>query len=90
MPNPTPGADPERRGVQFIGIGSNGSLVLAILFLQPQSRGSIEIQSKDPLKIVLAGIDPAYRLISPTLDVIDDEPKLEEFIKQNFGHNHHH
>ncbi len=92
---------------------------MAILFLKPKSRGSIRIQSNDPLQIVLAdeallknpddlgavkniyqtyirniaaqlqAIDPAYRLISPTPDIINDDARLEEFIKENFAHNHH-
>lgn len=120
MPDPTPGADQSRRGVQLIGTGSDdGLLSIAIIFLQPKSRGSIKIQSNDPLKIVLAdegflknpadletvkniykiyikniaakltAIDPAYQLVSPTLDIINDDAKLEKFIKQNFAHNHH-
>jgi choline dehydrogenase len=119
LPDPTPGATQNRRGVQLIGTVSNGLLTIVILFLQPKSRGSIQIQSNDPLKIVLANegflenpydleavkniykiyikniaaklaaIDPAYQLISPTIDVINNDAKLEEFIKQNFGHNHH-
>ncbi|GIP38519.1 choline dehydrogenase [Paenibacillus sp. J31TS4] len=119
LPSPTPGASPHRRGVQLIGIGGKGTLTIAILYLMPKSRGSIRIQSKDPLQIVLADeaflanpadmeavkriyrtyikkiaknlsrIDPAYRLISPTIDVINDDAKLESFIKENFDHNHH-
>lgn len=119
LPDPRSGADPECRGVQLLGIGSSNNLIIAILFLKPQSHGSIKIQGNDPLKIVLADegflanpadleaikyiyriyikdiaaelahIDPMYRLISPTPDVIDDDGKLEEFIKQNFAHNHH-
>ncbi|MDQ0242785.1 choline dehydrogenase [Bacillus fengqiuensis] len=115
LPDPTPGADRSRRGVQLIGIGSDDSLTIAIILLQPKSRGFIQIQSKDPLKIVLADEGflensddleaiknifkeyiqkiamnlPAYRLVSPTPDIINDDAKLEEFIKQNFGHNHH-
>ncbi|MBD0378923.1 GMC family oxidoreductase [Paenibacillus sedimenti] len=119
LPNPTPGADPKRREVQLVGIGSNSSLAIAIIFLRPRSRGSIKIQNNDPMKIVLADegfltipgdldtvkniykiyirniaeelarIDPAYRLMSPTPEVIDDDTQLEEFIKQNFAHNHH-
>ncbi|MFM9281196.1 GMC family oxidoreductase [Paenibacillus jiagnxiensis] len=119
LPDPSPGADPYKRGVQLVGIGSNGNLTLAILFLKPKSRGSIDIQSNDPLQIVLAdeaflqnsddleavkniykiyirniaiqleAIDPAYRLISPAPDVLDDDARLEEFIKENFDHNHH-
>lgn len=119
LPDPTPNADPLRRGVQLIGIVSDNSLSIAIIFLQPKSRGSITIQSNDPLQIVLAdegflvdsedleaikniykiyinniaeqlsAIDPAYRLVSPTFDIINDDTLLEEFIKENFGHNHH-
>lgn len=41
------------------------------------------------IAVELASIDTSYQLISPTLDVIDDDSKLEEFIKRNFEHNHH-
>ncbi|UVI33302.1 GMC family oxidoreductase [Paenibacillus spongiae] len=118
LPDPS-GINPKRRAVQLIGIGSDRTLTLAIIYLRPMSRGFIRIQNKDPLKIVLAdegfldnqddmekikniyktyvkniadelaSIDPSYRLISPTPDVIDDDSRLEEFIKQNFEHNHH-
>ncbi|AOZ91941.1 GMC family oxidoreductase [Paenibacillus crassostreae] len=37
----------------------------------------------------LARIDSSYQLVSPTLDIINDDQKLEEFIIQNFEHNHH-
>lgn len=37
----------------------------------------------------LKAIDPSYRLISPSLDTINNDAKLETFIKENFGHNHH-
>ncbi|SFJ17202.1 choline dehydrogenase [Paenibacillus sp. UNC496MF] len=37
----------------------------------------------------LEAIDPSYRLVAPTVDVIDDDSRLEAFIKQNFDHNHH-
>jgi len=118
LPDPT-GSSPDRRAVQMLGIGSEGMLTLALIYLRPKSRGSINIQNNDPLKIVLgdegflsnpsdmdavkniyktyvksiaaelASIDPSYRLVSPTPDVIDDDSKLEDFIKQNFDHNHH-
>lgn len=119
LPDPTPGADPKRRGVQLVGIMSDNSLSIAIILLQPKSRGSINIQSNDPLQIVMAdegfladpedletikniykiyiknittqlfAVDPEYQLVSPVLDIISDDTKLEEFIKENFGHNHH-
>ncbi|WP_248924573.1 GMC family oxidoreductase [Paenibacillus hamazuiensis] len=118
LPDPT-GAEPGRRAVQLVGIGSEGMLTLAILYLRPKSRGSIRIQNNDPLKIVLADegflsdpadmeaiknifkiyvkniaaelevIDPSYKLVSPGIDVIDNDSKLEQYIKENFDHNHH-
>ena len=121
LPDPAPGADPDIRAVQLLGIGDDESrtLTIAILYLKPKSRGSIRIQSKDPLQIVLAdegfleneedlesvkqiyreyikpiaieleAIDPSYRLLSPTMDVIDNDEELDNFIKDNFDHNHH-
>lgn len=119
LPDPTPGADPNVRTVQLAGIGAEGSLTIAIIYLKPKSRGSIKIQSNDPLQIVLANeaflqniddmeavkqiyrvyikdiaeqlraIDPMYRLVSPTIDIINDDDELENFIKENFEHNHH-
>ncbi|GAA4851069.1 GMC family oxidoreductase N-terminal domain-containing protein [Paenibacillus vulneris] len=37
----------------------------------------------------LEAIDPSYKLISPEPDVIDNDSKLEQYIKENFDHNHH-
>ncbi|MFB9328697.1 GMC family oxidoreductase [Paenibacillus aurantiacus] len=37
----------------------------------------------------LEAIDPAYRLLSPTVDVINDDEQLERFIQETFDHNHH-
>ncbi|MGG4219179.1 GMC family oxidoreductase [Paenibacillus jamilae] len=118
LPDPN-GMKNNRRAVQMLGMGSEGMLTLALIYLRPASRGSIKLQNNDPLKIVLAdegflsnpedmeavkniyktyvkniaaeltAIDPSYQLVSPTLEVIDDDSSLEEFIKQNFGHNHH-
>lgn len=119
LPDPTPGSNPRRRAVQLVGMGSNGTLTIVILFLRPKSRGSIVIQNNDPLKIVLADegflanpadleavkniykiyikdiatqlaqIDPTYQLISPSPEVIDNDAQLEEYIKEDFEHNHH-
>lgn len=118
LPDPS-GNAPDQRGVQLVGIGADGQLTIAILYLRPKSKGNIRIQSKDPLNIVLADegflsdpddleavkqiyrtyiknialelsrIDPSYQLLSPTLDTIDDDERLEAFIKENFDHNHH-
>lgn len=37
----------------------------------------------------LQAIDSAYRLLSPTVEVINDDDKLERFIQETFEHNHH-
>ncbi|MCM3236552.1 GMC family oxidoreductase [Heyndrickxia oleronia] len=42
-----------------------------------------------PIAINLSSIDSAYQLINPTLETIENEKALEDFIKENFGHNHH-
>ncbi|MGG4103561.1 GMC family oxidoreductase [Paenibacillus lautus] len=41
------------------------------------------------IALELEKIDSSYQLLSPTFDVIDDDDRLEEFIKENFDHNHH-
>lgn len=119
LPDPLSSGSQTRRSVQLIGTVSEGKLAIIILYLRPKSRGSIQIQNNDPLKIVLAdegflsngddleavkniykiyikniaselsAIDSAYQLTSPTMDIIDNDTELEEFIKENFGHNHH-
>lgn len=118
LPNPL-NVGNRRRGVQLVGFIAEGNLIIAILFLQPKSRGSIKLQNNDPLKIVLADegflannndleaikaiyktyikniseklsrIDPSYQLVNPTLETINNDEELENFIKENFGHNHH-
>ncbi|MEH7331759.1 GMC family oxidoreductase [Neobacillus drentensis] len=37
----------------------------------------------------LSKIDSTYQLINPTPETINDDEQLENFIKENFGHNHH-
>ncbi len=55
LPDPTPGSDRNRRGVQIIGQTGPNRMLNIIFFLQePKSRGSVRIQNDDPLKIVLA------------------------------------
>lgn len=53
LPYPLSGNGNRRRAVQLIGIVAEGTLNIAIIFLKPNSRGSIQIQNNDPLKIVL-------------------------------------
>src|SRR5699024_3481636 len=55
LPDPTPGADPHRRGGQIIGMGdSTGKLTIQFYLTEPKSRGAVRIQNDDPLKMVLA------------------------------------
>lgn len=119
LPNPAPGSDSQIRKVQFVPFSSGNTLILGISALQPKSRGTVTIQSNDPLKIELGNegylsnpddmellkntfriyiqsvagklnnIDPQYQLISPTIDIINDDRKLENFIRQNVGLMYH-
>lgn len=41
------------------------------------------------IALELSRIDPSYQLLSPTFDIIDDDDRLEEFIIENYDHNHH-
>lgn len=41
------------------------------------------------IALELSKIDSSYQLLSPTFDIIDDDVKLEEYIIENFDHNHH-
>lgn len=120
VPDPTPGSDPNRRGVQIIGqTGSNGTLNIIFFLLEPKSRGSVTIQNDDSLKIVLADegffnhpddleslkniykiyikniaeelsrIDSKYQLVFPTPETMNDDKKIEAFIKENLNVTHH-
>ncbi|PIC96810.1 dehydrogenase [Sporosarcina sp. P26b] len=120
LPNPTPGSNPERRGIQlFFQSGPDCTVTMGAILLQPASRGSAVIQDRDPLKVVLgdqgylanaadletfkytfkvyfkgvaeklAAIDPSYQLVSPSMDIINDDAKLEKFIKENLAAGFH-
>lgn len=120
LPNPTPGSDQNRRGIQLaVQSGPNCTIEIGAILLQPKSRGSAVIQDNDPLKMPLmdqgylsnsadletfkytykvyikgiaeqlAAIDPDYQLISPTMDIINDDAKLEQYIKANVNHGFH-
>ena len=120
LPDPTPGADPNRRGVQMFGLkGSDTTLNFGFYLTEPKSKGSLIIQNDDPLKMVLAyegflsnpadlesiknvfkvyikdiaaklsQIDPEYQLITPPLETIADDTKLETYIKDNLLATHH-
>lgn len=54
LPDPTLPVDATKRGFQLIGISPQpGTFVLALLLLEPKSRGNVKIQSGDPLQIPL-------------------------------------
>lgn len=127
LPDPAPGADLNRRGIQLFSQAqpltgkkeADHTMTVGAILLQPKSRGEAVIQDKDPLKITLgnqgyltdpadletfmytykvyikgiaeqlAAIDPAYQLVSPPLDVINDDAKLAQFIKDNMAHGFH-
>lgn len=120
LPNPTPGTEQNRRGVQIIGqINNKGMLNIVFFLLEPKSRGQLTIQSGDPLKVIradpgfindlddlaslkniykvyikniateLAKIDHHYKLTTPSLEIIEDDVQLEQFIKDNLSPTHH-
>lgn len=120
LPDPTPGSDRNRRGIQmFAQAGSGNVVAIGGILLQPKSRGDAIIQDNDPLKIPLmdqgyltdpadletfkntykvyikgiaeqlAAIDPSYQLTSPSMDIINDDAKLEQYIKDNLAHGFH-
>jgi choline dehydrogenase len=120
LPNPTPGSDRNRRGIQMFAQAGSGNIVaIGAILLQPASRGSAVIQDNDPLKVILgdqgyladpadletfkhtykvylkgiaeqlAAIDPNYQLVSPSMDVINDDAKLEQHIKETVGAGFH-
>ena len=85
---------PQSRGV--IRIQNNDPLKIVLAnegFLEHASdleviKGVYRIYIKN-IAAKLASIDLAYQLQYPTLDIINDDARLEEFIKNNFGHPHH-
>lgn len=127
LPDPTPGSDPNRRGIQMFAQAqpltgdreTKHMMTIGAILLQPKSRGNAVIQNRDPLKITLgnqgyltdsadlesfmytykiyikgitenlAAIDPSYQLVSPSLDIINDDAKLAQFIRDNMGHGFH-
>ncbi|MDF2803727.1 MAG: dehydrogenase [Anaerocolumna sp.] len=115
---PTPFTE-EDRDVQLIGEIINGFLTLYVIYLNPKSKGSIQAQNNDPLKIVLAdynflssqldmdmikdifrtyvvkiaaalsAIDPSYQLVSPSIETINNDTLLENFIRSNSSQSYH-
>lgn len=116
---PAPQSGSYLREIQIVALVMGDSLFFSFALLRPQSRGTIKIQSDDPLKITLADegllnnpndlqlmkntfrtyvsniadslykIDSKYKLISPTKKIINDNPLLENYIKQNLFQAYH-
>ncbi|GIP24505.1 GMC family oxidoreductase [Paenibacillus sp. J22TS3] len=85
---------PKSRG--FIKIQNNDPLKIVLadegFLVNPDDMEAVKNIYRTYVKNIaaeLASIDPSYELISPTTDIIEDDVKLEEFIKENFDHNHH-
>ena len=36
-----------------------------------------------------AQVDASYRLLSPSLEIVNDDTKLTNYIKNNYAHTHH-
>lgn len=120
LPDPTPGSNRQRRGVQMFGLpDKDNKLNFGFYLTEPKSKGTVVIQNNDPLKAVLANegflsnqadlisiknvfkiyikniakalnkIDPQYKLITPTIAEIDDDKRLEQYIKDNLMATHH-
>lgn len=119
LPNPNPEVDQTLRAIQIEPFLSGNTLIVGVSPIQPKSRGTVQIQSEDPLKIELGDeefldnpadlqllmntfkiyikniatklneIDPNYQLLSPTMDVINDDTLLEAFIRQNLSLTFH-
>lgn len=53
LPDPATGSDKALRSVQIEPFFSNNTLIVGVSPIQPKSRGTVEIQSSDPLKIEL-------------------------------------
>ncbi|MDP4132923.1 MAG: GMC family oxidoreductase [Bacillota bacterium] len=53
LPDPATGSNPTLRAVQLEPFFSNNTLIVGVSPIQPKSRGTVEIQSSDPLKIEL-------------------------------------
>lgn len=81
LPNPTPGSDRNRRGIQmFAQAGSGNVVAIGAILLQPKSRGHAIIQDNDPLKIPL--MDHGYLTDQADLETFKNTYKI--YIKNIF------
>ncbi|WP_204798982.1 GMC family oxidoreductase [Paenibacillus sacheonensis] len=85
---------PKSRG--SIKIQNNDPLTIGLadegFLMNPDDLESVKNSYKIYMKAIAAelkAIDPSYQLVAPTLEEIEDDSRLEAFIKENFDHNHH-
>lgn len=119
LPNPSDGVGKDHRGIEFMTLLLGDMLMIIMILVDTKSRGQISIQSKDPLRGVLADertltekedavsviaavrkyikgiadalheMDPAYNLITPPPEIIDDDEKLTRYIYSNVTQGYH-
>lgn len=119
LPDPLPNAVDDHRMMQIITNVAGEMMMMILLLVDTKSRGSLTIQSADPLKAFLsdegflteasdmerlkAGLrtyikptvdalakkDSKYHLIGLTDDILNDDAKLEQYIKQHFSQGFH-
>lgn len=69
-----------------------GKMAIGIEFLKEGQKVQAFARKKVIISYIaekLSKIDPTYQLVNPTLETINDDELLENYIKENFGHNHH-
>ncbi len=69
-----------------------GKMAIGIEFLKEGQKVQAFARKKVIISYIaekLSKIDPTYQLVNPTLETINDDGLLENYIKENFGHNHH-
>lgn len=109
----------DHRGIEFMTMLMGDMLMIIMILIETKSRGELLIQSKDPLRAVLAdertltekedleaimaatrkyikGIvnelsanDPSYTLITPPMNIIDDDEQLARHIYGNLTQGYH-
>lgn len=119
LPDPLSDAKKNHRAIQIITNTSGEMMMMIMLLVDTKSRGSVSLQSADPLKALLvdegfltkkadlerlkaglrsyikptadalAKFDSQYKLIGLDDDVLGDDDKLEQYIKQHFSQGYH-
>lgn len=86
--------EPKSRGKITLQNNDPLKIVLADynMLENPQDLELIKSVFKNYIKNIaseLSAIDPQYQLVSPSLDIIDDDSLLEQFIKDNISDTYH-